>query len=102
MMEDLVSKIWSYITNAAIGVIGLVIVSELVMPNRNTARMIESINQGFVTMVNVAMASRAIEERDAPLAWEYIYKMSSDEQLELLTDLTDDDFDWLSRMSENL
>lgn len=99
----LTSKALETLAKWGTGVIGLAMVSSLILPGRRTADVLNAINGSFGGMVRTMMgAMEAIEERDINLAWEFIYEMSSDAQLDLLTDLTDEDFEWLERMSTNL
>lgn len=79
----------------ATGVIALWLVSRLVSPGNQTAEVIRSMGAGLETMIAVAAAERAIENRDVPRVETLLGTMTDDLMTELFAGLTDADLDWV-------
>ncbi len=83
-------------------VISMALITAIVV-RPTSVDVINAMNGAFVGTVKAMLgAHEAIAEKDVELAWEYIYKLSDDDQLDLLAELTDEDFAWLTEVSRDV
>ena len=75
-------------------IVGLYWVSQLVMPGRNTAAVIQAATSGFSDMIKVAVGETAIHKRERR-ALQLLGEMSDEEMTYLFAGLTDSDLDWI-------
>lgn len=81
-----------------VGVIGIVLVYQLVRPGNQTAKIIEAQGRGFRMMVDVAMGERHVEERNVPRFEALLGDMNDETMTELFAGLSDVDLDWVEEM----
>lgn len=79
-------------------VIGLAILTELILPRNNTAKIIQEMGQAHARMINVMAGERVIEARDVPRFEELLGTVDDPTMTELFAGLSDTDLDWVETM----
>lgn len=86
------------LVNFGTAIVGIAILTELVLPRNNTAKIIQEMGQAQSRMIKVMIGERIIENRDVPRFTELLGTIDDPTMTELFAGLTDADLDWVESM----